>query len=37
LTTAQRTRIEGATSSLLEQFELIPDKLQAAPSGGGDD
>ncbi len=34
LTTAQRERIDGATSSLLEQLELIPDTLQAAPSGG---
>jgi high-affinity iron transporter len=37
LTTAQRQRIDGVTSSLLEQLELIPDKLQPAPSGGGDD
>jgi len=34
LTTAQRQRINGATSSLLETLELIPDQLQPAPSGG---
>ena len=34
LTTTQRERINGTTSSLLEQLELIPDKLQPAPSGG---
>jgi high-affinity iron transporter len=34
LTTTQRERIDGATGSLLEQLELIPDKLQPAPSGG---
>ena len=34
LTTAKRERINGATSSLLEQLQLIPDKLQPAPSGG---
>jgi high-affinity iron transporter len=37
LTAAQRERIDGVTSSLLEQLELIPDKLQPVPSGGGDD
>jgi high-affinity iron transporter len=37
LTTAQHQRIDGATSSLLEQLELIPDKLQPAPSGGEGD
>jgi high-affinity iron transporter len=36
LTTVQRERIDGAASSLLEQLELIPDRLQAAPSGGSD-
>ena len=34
LTTAQRQRINGATSSLLETLELIPGRLQPAPSGG---
>jgi hypothetical protein len=29
-----RERINGATSSLLEELELIPDKLQPAPSRG---
>jgi iron uptake system EfeUOB component EfeO/EfeM len=37
LTTRQRERIDGATSSLLEQLELIPDRLQPAPAGGSDD
>jgi iron uptake system EfeUOB component EfeO/EfeM len=37
LTTAQREQIDGATSSLLEQLELIPDKLQPAPAGGNVD
>jgi hypothetical protein len=37
LTTTQREQIDGATSSLLEQLELIPDKLQPAPSGGEGD
>ena len=37
LTTPQRQRINGATSSLLEQLQLIPDKLQPAPSGGEGD
>jgi high-affinity iron transporter len=37
LTTAHRERINGAMSSLLEQLELIPDKLQPAPSGGEGD
>ena len=34
LTTAQRQRIDGATSSLLETLQLIPTRLQPAPSGG---
>jgi high-affinity iron transporter len=37
LTTTQRERIDSATSSLLEQLELIPDKLQPVPTGGGND
>jgi high-affinity iron transporter len=37
LTTAEQERIDGATSSLLEQLELIPGKLQPAPTGGGVD
>jgi high-affinity iron transporter len=37
LTTARRERLDGAASSLLEQLDLIPDKLQPTPSGGDSD
>jgi high-affinity iron transporter len=37
LTAEQREGINGATSGLLEQLELIPDRLQPAPWGGDAD
>jgi high-affinity iron transporter len=37
LTTASREQIDSAASSLLEQLELIPDRLQPAPTGGNVD
>jgi len=38
LTTPQRERLDSATSGLLEQLELIPDRLEPSSAGGeGDD
>jgi high-affinity iron transporter len=36
LTETQRERLDASLSGLLETLELIPDVLQAAPTGGGD-
>jgi high-affinity iron transporter len=37
LTIGMRERLDGTLSGLLERLELIPDELQLAPSGGGDE
>jgi high-affinity iron transporter len=37
LSTGERQRLDGATSALLEELALIPDVLEPAPTGGGDE